>query len=259
MDGRRERGIEIAKQYRIRQTPRGWIVPSQSGAGKYAVVMGESPSCTCPDFEARGVRCKHIFAVEIVIKREYVDDGEVQTLTETLTVKKTYSQDWPAYNKAQTVEKDEFQKLLHELCGNIEAPVQTFGRPRLPLADIIFAAALALGIVSVVLVAQQRGAMTQAQKDKRWEVENELQAIAVVDRKIMMPMRDGVRLAGGGYVAVRRGGRGSPQVRDASDGSEPGTAGPDCACPAAAHRPLGRVRGLLCWGAVHGLNHEAER
>ena len=39
MDGRRERGIEIAKQYRIRQTPRGWIVPSQSGAGKYAVAF----------------------------------------------------------------------------------------------------------------------------------------------------------------------------------------------------------------------------
>ena len=30
---------------------------------------------------------------------------------------------------------------------------------------------------------------------RRWEIEKELQSIAVVERKVMMPMRDGVRLA----------------------------------------------------------------
>ena len=30
---------------------------------------------------------------------------------------------------------------------------------------------------------------------RRWDAENELQKIAVVERKVMMPMRDGVRLA----------------------------------------------------------------
>jgi len=88
MDGRRERGIEIAKQYRIRQTPRGWIVPSQSGAGKYAVVMGESPSCTCPDFELRGGRCKHQWAVEYMVHGRFNADGTT-TVTETVRVTET--------------------------------------------------------------------------------------------------------------------------------------------------------------------------
>lgn len=48
-----------------------------------------------PDFETRGRACKHIFAVEIVRKREN-PDGSV--LTETVRV--TYSQDWTAYNAA---------------------------------------------------------------------------------------------------------------------------------------------------------------
>src|SRR5438093_793745 len=42
MDARQERGIEIAKQARLRKTPMGgWIVPSQSrgGSRKYAVVV----------------------------------------------------------------------------------------------------------------------------------------------------------------------------------------------------------------------------
>jgi putative CocE/NonD family hydrolase len=45
-------------------------------------------------------------------------------------------------------------------------------------------------------VAAQRGApMTPEQASRRWDLERELQSLAVVDRKVMMPMRDGVRLA----------------------------------------------------------------
>ena len=51
-----------------------------------------------------------------------------------------YKQEWPAYNRAQTNEKSHFLALLHELCTGIEEPIQTNGRPRLPLADIIFSA-----------------------------------------------------------------------------------------------------------------------
>jgi transposase len=54
----------------------------------------------------------------------------------------TYSQDWHAYNQAQTHEKELFQKLLFDLCNNIENPNYTFGRPTLPLSDMIFASAL---------------------------------------------------------------------------------------------------------------------
>ncbi|HSF16967.1 MAG TPA: CocE/NonD family hydrolase [Vicinamibacteria bacterium] len=47
-----------------------------------------------------------------------------------------------------------------------------------------------------ILRAQPRGTpLTPEQIAQRWEAENELQEIAVVERKILVPMRDGVRLA----------------------------------------------------------------
>lgn len=52
----------------------------------------------------------------------------------------SYRQNWPAYNAAQVNEKAKFQLLLRELCKGVEEPVQTFGRPRLSFADMIFAA-----------------------------------------------------------------------------------------------------------------------
>jgi predicted nucleic acid-binding Zn finger protein len=66
--------------------------------------------CTCPDHETRGLKCKHIFAVEFAIKRKQNRDGSTtvtKTVTVTETIKKpTYPQEWPAYNAAQTNEKD---------------------------------------------------------------------------------------------------------------------------------------------------------
>ena len=54
----------------------------------------------------------------------------------------TYPQDWPAYNLAQTSEKDTFMALLADLCANIPQPEYSFGRPRLPLADMVYTGAL---------------------------------------------------------------------------------------------------------------------
>ena len=55
-------------------------------------------------------------------------------------IRKTYSQNWAAYNQAQTHEKDKFLLLLHELCQNIpELSKQTRGRPRLASQDAVFA------------------------------------------------------------------------------------------------------------------------
>ena len=104
------------------------------------VVDADAKQCTCPDFESRQATCKHIFAVEYTIRREYTDDGQTQTVTETVTVKKTYKQEWPAYNAAQVNEKDQFQKLLHDLCKGVGEPSQKMGRPRLPFEDMIFSA-----------------------------------------------------------------------------------------------------------------------
>ena len=123
----------------------GWIVPSQSRGGsiKYAVIIaaGVKPTCSCPDYELRGDRCKHIFAVEHVIQTELFPDGR-ERVTETVRVTRTtYPQNWPAYNKAQTTEKDHFQVLLRDLCKGIAEPdAAKTGRPRLPMADRVFAA-----------------------------------------------------------------------------------------------------------------------
>src|SRR5207244_656369 len=145
---REQRGLVIAAKAKLERASDGrWFVPSQSGRvtehGHCYVVKPDPahPHCTCPDFTARHLRCKHIYAVEIVVQREYTDDGETQTYTETVTVKKTYKQEWPAYNAAQVNEKSEFQKLLYELCKGIGEPSQKIGRPRLPFEDMIFATA----------------------------------------------------------------------------------------------------------------------
>jgi len=139
MDARQEKGLQIAATTKLVGEDNMWLVPSQAGKGKY-VVDAYAKQCTCPDFEARQATCKHIFAVEYTIRREYTDDGETQTVTQTVTVKKTYKQEWPAYNAAQVNEKDQFQKLLHDLCKGIGEPSQKMGRPRLPFDDIIFSA-----------------------------------------------------------------------------------------------------------------------
>jgi transposase len=54
----------------------------------------------------------------------------------------TYSQDWVAYDKAQTNEKLLFLNLLNDLCSNVEQPTYKFGRPTLPHADMVFSSVL---------------------------------------------------------------------------------------------------------------------
>ncbi len=48
---------------------------------------------------------------------------------------------WTSYNTASCEEKSRFVVLLAELCRGVPEPVQTFGRPRLPLGDVVFCAA----------------------------------------------------------------------------------------------------------------------
>src|SRR5688572_25758682 len=144
-NGREQRGLEIAAKAKLTQSGNRWFVPSQqtykSGDKFYTVKPDVSnPECNCPDHETRRVKCKHIWAVEFTIQREYSNDGQSETLKQTVTVRKTYKQEWSAYNAAQTNEKDQFQTLLHDLCQGIGGASQKTGRPRLPLEDMIFAA-----------------------------------------------------------------------------------------------------------------------
>ncbi len=156
MDARELKGMQIAATMPLRRDANGWIVPSQSGPGTYRVSphatttfkvaqgivpppAGVQPfGCTCPDFELRGRACKHVIAVEYVIRREQVySDGSV--VTEQMRV--TYTQDWAAYNAAQCSEKERFLPLLADLCATIQNPRQEGrGRPRLPMSDMAYAA-----------------------------------------------------------------------------------------------------------------------
>lgn len=141
---RQQRGMEMAAMLPIQKTRKGmWVVPSQTGQGQYRVILsGEKPTCSCPDFELRGLKCKHQFAVEYVIKREQNADGTV-TETRSMTVtqqRKTYPQNWKVYNEAQTNEQDRFQVLLHDLCKGLQNPAPKNGRPPLPISDAVFSA-----------------------------------------------------------------------------------------------------------------------
>lgn len=136
MTDREIKALQIAAKSKLTRKGNMWLVPSQAGHGEYQVnVDPDFFNCTCPDHEFTQSRCKHIFAVQYVIEREQTADGQT-VVTETVKVtRKTYTQNWPAYNAAQTHEKSK----LYELCRALPEPEQRRGRPRLSLADIIFA------------------------------------------------------------------------------------------------------------------------
>ena len=69
MDQRQLRALSIANNSQIIQDAGKWTVPSQSGPGHYSVGLNGTSRCSCPDFDTRGVKCKHIRAVEIMIER----------------------------------------------------------------------------------------------------------------------------------------------------------------------------------------------
>src|SRR4029079_9779667 len=86
------KALEIAAKAKLQRSDDGfrWFVPSQTrgkGGDYYYTVKPDplDPQCSCPDFEARKLRCKHIFAVEYTIQREQTSDGQT-TITETLKI-----------------------------------------------------------------------------------------------------------------------------------------------------------------------------
>ena len=149
MSIREAKGRQIADRARIVKSGNLYLVPSQSGNQRYKVDP-EAGVCSCPDFENTGFKCKHQYAVEFTVERERKTVTETQadgatktTVIETVTVKrKTYPQEWPAYNMAQTKEKGIFLYLLHQLAQGIGSPAQYGrGQRRFPLEDMIFAMA----------------------------------------------------------------------------------------------------------------------
>ncbi len=137
---RKEKGMEIAKIGKVKLYGNKWAVPSQSINRYYDVILKLDKSvCSCPDYEERQIKCKHIFAVEYTVSNRINADGSV-TVTHTKRI--TYPQNWSAYNKSQISEQEVFMKLLAELCQEIEEPLYKFGRPQLPVKDMVFSSAL---------------------------------------------------------------------------------------------------------------------
>lgn len=133
---REQRGQLIAQKYRIRRTDKGYEVPSQFNKGKYLVKMRyNSSECSCPDYELRRQKCKHIFAVEYSLKKEIDNEGNTVI---TQTVKKTYRQNWRAYNVSQQTEKEKLMELLSDITSRIRQPAYDFGRPNNNLGDTMF-------------------------------------------------------------------------------------------------------------------------
>jgi len=141
---REDRGRQIAKQGGIRRVGSRFTVPSQSigaDAPTYLVDLVDE-SCTCPDYELRRLRCKHQEAVWFWLAWEGA--VSVDPIVQP-TKRKTYKQNWRAYNEAQTTEKARVDMLLKSLCEGIDEPARAPGapgRPRIPLCDSIFAAVM---------------------------------------------------------------------------------------------------------------------
>lgn len=144
MTPREERGFLLAAMFKIVQKNGIWLVPSQTKPGKTYHVNLILGTCNCEDHKEWVEPCKHMIATEIVAQREGAESKLVGDLRSSIekAQKKTYKQNWAAYNLAQTIEKDRFLVLLADLAKLAQTPgVNKTGRPRVPISDVVFATA----------------------------------------------------------------------------------------------------------------------
>jgi transposase len=155
----KEKARELADRGRCILNPDGtWCVFSLTSTSKYKVVLNSMDPktgahnrhiCECASFELHQDGCKHIRAVLWVKRQDDADNREGKPPRERIPEsdpiqfpRKTYTQDWSAYEAAQANEKAEFLQLLSDLCSMIVEPERKRGRGRPPasLADQVFAA-----------------------------------------------------------------------------------------------------------------------
>jgi transposase len=137
MDLRELKALEIAARSKVEWDGKFWIVPSQTG-GAYKVTLKPDVSCECEDFTLRREACKHVIAARLVQERDH--GGKAPKIeTDAVPKRKTYRQNWPLYDLAQTTEKRRLQVLLADLCAGFpEPPRKGYGRTPLPIADRLF-------------------------------------------------------------------------------------------------------------------------
>src|SRR2546423_8217400 len=104
VDIRELKALELAARAKIVWGGESWSVPSQSGNQPYRVVTWPgAESCACEDFQLRQAPCKHVIAARLVEEREGKKKAPAID-TDTAPERKTYTQNWPLYNLAQSVE-----------------------------------------------------------------------------------------------------------------------------------------------------------
>jgi hypothetical protein len=143
---REERGREIAKRGGIRQRGGVFVVPSQSDGPSYTVDLADE-TCTCPDYETRRLRCKHVEAALFYVAWEGSMDGmSLVSVDGTGAAKKpkrkTYKRNHAASNDASRHELERIRPLLRALCARVPEPDREVGLPGrkpIPLRDLIFA------------------------------------------------------------------------------------------------------------------------
>jgi putative transposase len=118
---REERGLAIVNNHKdcIRRVSNlSYSVLSQSGKGNYTVSQTEHGwSCECPDHRFRGVKCKHIFAVEFSLRlRKQVSENLViqplNSLSCTFCGSNQISKNGKRHNQYGTI-----QRYLCKTCG----------------------------------------------------------------------------------------------------------------------------------------------
>jgi len=142
VDYRQARGAALAKSKAkaFRQIAGDtYLVPSATASSSGYVVDLAAGRCTCPDYEERGLPCKHQWALRYFRHELELPDG---TTFVTEGIRLTYPQNWPAYHVAREHEKEYALRLLHALCAGIPAPPKKRGRPPIPIGDAVYAAAM---------------------------------------------------------------------------------------------------------------------
>ena len=145
----RRRGLVMAATTQVTKDKQGrYRVRSQSSDNVYTIDLDNDPTCTCPDFILTSRPCKHIFRVLLFVQWEQPQEQPQEQHRPSegkdppvRTKKKTYPQNWQAYDSAQTHELEHFDHLLWELCRLLIQPQYQFARPPLPIADVVYAVA----------------------------------------------------------------------------------------------------------------------
>jgi transposase-like protein len=118
-DLREKRGLEIAKAKESQITRIDYAtykVLSQSGNGEYVVCLSEDEwRCECPDHRFRGMKCKHIWAVELSLRmREQVRKNIVIEEVAISNCVFCHSSDIKKFG----VRKNKSGNIQRFLCGN---------------------------------------------------------------------------------------------------------------------------------------------